>query len=177
MLLKDEQYVIKWLSQYGALPKAQIMGLLQKNEEATRRILKGLRAQQRLFYISDGYYVGLDPMCRPDQRTLIAVWVLLKFIDKVDPLAHHPATYPSQIFFLKENIGYEIVVLYEGDEDRTRLLEMEDGKKYIIVVSKPSQIAKLHLPDVPCLFATVDFADEEVPDIHFFTEEVAKDGR
>lgn len=24
MLLQDEQYVVKWLSQYGALPKAQI---------------------------------------------------------------------------------------------------------------------------------------------------------
>ena len=25
MLLTDEQYVIKWLSQYGALPKAQVI--------------------------------------------------------------------------------------------------------------------------------------------------------
>ena len=28
MLLQDEQYVVKWLSQYGALPKAQITKML-----------------------------------------------------------------------------------------------------------------------------------------------------
>ena len=30
MLLQDEQYVVKWLSQYGALPKAQITKMLRK---------------------------------------------------------------------------------------------------------------------------------------------------
>ena len=30
MLLQDEQYVVKWLSQYGALPKTQITRMLQK---------------------------------------------------------------------------------------------------------------------------------------------------
>ena len=29
MLLKDEQYIIKWLSQYGPLPKAQVIRLLR----------------------------------------------------------------------------------------------------------------------------------------------------
>ena len=29
MLLQDEQYVVKWLSQYGALPKTQITRMLQ----------------------------------------------------------------------------------------------------------------------------------------------------
>ena len=28
MLLQDEQYVVKWLSQYGALPKTQIIRML-----------------------------------------------------------------------------------------------------------------------------------------------------
>lgn len=34
MLLQDEQYVVKWLSQYGALPKAQITKCFE-----SRRIL------------------------------------------------------------------------------------------------------------------------------------------
>ena len=50
----------------------------------------------------------------PGSAGHLAVWVLLQFIDRVEPLAHYPATYPSQLFFLKENTGYEIVVLYEG---------------------------------------------------------------
>lgn len=176
MLLPDEQYIIKWLSQYGALPKVQIRGLLQKSEDITRKIIKGLRNQNRVFHISDGYYVGLDPISRPDQRTLIAIWVLLKFIDKVELMNHHPATYPSQIFFLKEDVGYEIIVIYDGEEDRMRLLQPEEDKKYIIVVSNPSRISKLRLPDAPCLFATVDFDGKEIPKVHFFTEEAQEDG-
>ena len=54
---------------------------------------------------------------------ILAVWVLLQFIDKVEPMAHYPATYPSQIFFLKEDIGYEIVVLYDGEQHLARLLQ------------------------------------------------------
>ena len=65
--------------------------------------------------MAGGYYLALDGLCKPDQRTILAVWVLLRFIDYVDPMAHYPAVYPSQIFFLKENTGYEIVVLYDGE--------------------------------------------------------------
>ena len=36
MLLQDEQYVVKWLSQYGALPKTQIIRM--RSEE--RRVGK-----------------------------------------------------------------------------------------------------------------------------------------
>ena len=36
-------------------------------------------------------------MSKPDQRTISAVWVLLKFIEQVDPMAHYPAVYPSQL--------------------------------------------------------------------------------
>ena len=89
---------------------------------------------------------------------------------------HHPATYPSQIFFLKEDVGYEIIVIYDGEEDRMRLLQPEEDKKYIIVVSNPSRISKLRLPDAPCLFATVDFDGEEIPKVHFFTGEAQEDG-
>jgi hypothetical protein len=118
MLLQDEQYVVKWLSQYGALPKTQIIRMLQKPEQTAEKILRNLKKQMQIADVSGGYYIGLDPMCRPDQRVILAVWVLLKFIDYVDPMAHYPAVYPSQLFFLKENIGYEIVVLYEGEQSQ-----------------------------------------------------------
>ena len=35
MLLTDEQYVIKWLSQYGPLPKTQVVRLLREKSPAT----------------------------------------------------------------------------------------------------------------------------------------------
>lgn len=92
--------------------------MLRKPPNTAEKILRNLKKQMRISDVSGGYYIGLDAMSKPDQRMILAVWVLLKFIDQVDPLAHYPAVYPAQLFFLKENIGYEIVVLYEGEERR-----------------------------------------------------------
>lgn len=172
MLLQDEQYVVKWLSQYGALPKSQLIRMLQKPDRTAEKILRNLKRQMRIADVSGGYYIGLDAMCQPDQRMVLAVWVLLKFIDYVDPMAHYPAVYPSQIFFLKENCGYEIVVLYEREQNLLRLLQPEDDLKYIIVLPHISMAAGLKLPNAPCLFATVDFQGAEEPEVTFYSEEV-----
>ena len=131
MLLKDEQYVIKWLSQYGALHRTQLTKMLQKPKSTAEKILRNLKRQMRVSDICGGYYIGLDPMCQPDQRLIRAVWVLLKFIDHVDPMGHYPATYPSQLFFLKDNVGYEIIVLYEGEQNLMKLLQPQREIKYI----------------------------------------------
>ncbi len=173
MLLQEEQYVVKWLSQYGALPKAQIIRMLRKSPNTAEKILKNLKKQMRISDVSGGYYLGLDPMCQPDQRTILAVWVLLKFIDYVEPMAHYPAVYPSQIFFLKENMGYEIVVLYEGEASNLRLLQPEEDLKYIIILPHISMAAQLKLPKAPCLFATVDFCGKEEPEVYFYAQEDA----
>lgn len=37
VLLTDEQYVVKWLSQYGALPRAQIIKMLQNRRRRQKR--------------------------------------------------------------------------------------------------------------------------------------------
>lgn len=171
MLLQEEQYVVKWLTQYGALSKTQIIRMLQKPRSTAEKILRNLRRQMQISDISGGYYIGTDPMCKPDQRTMIAVWVLLKFIDQVDPMAHYPASYPSQLFFLKENMGYEIVVLYEGEGSLLRLLQPDEDLKYIIVLPHILMAEGLKLPHAPCLFATVDFHGEEEPEVTFYSEE------
>ena len=149
MLLTDEQYVIKWLSQYGALPKAQVIRLLRDKSPGTaEKILRNLKRAQRIEETGGGYYLGLDRLCKPDQRVILAIWVLLRFIDSVEPMAHYPATYPSQIFFLKDNVGYEIVVLYEGEEHLMRLLQPQEEMKYIIVLPRLEMAARLWLPSV-----------------------------
>ena len=155
MLLQDEQYVVKWLSQYGALPKTQITRMLQKPAQTADKILRNLKKQMRIADVSSGYYIGLDAMDKPDQRTILAVWVLLKFIDYVDPMAHYPAVYPSQLFFLKENTGYEIVVLYEGEQNLLKLLQPQEDLKYIIVLPRISMaygtVSYTHLKVWGCL--------------------------
>lgn len=172
MLLQDEQYIIKWLSQYGTLTKTQVIRLLKDKPVSTaEKIIRNLKRDMRITDVG-GYYLALDEMCKPDQRLIIAVWVLLQFIDQVEPLAHYPAVYPAQIFFLKENVGYEIVVLYDGEQHLMRLLQpQEDDLKYIIVVPHISMAQSLYVLKVPCLYATVDFEGREEPHITFYSEE------
>lgn len=178
MLLDDERHVVKWLSQYGALPKAQVIRLLRdKSPQTAEKIIRNLKRDLRISDVGGGYYLGLDDMCKPDQRIILAVWVLLRFIDYVDPMAHYPAVYPSQLFFLKGNTGYEIVVLYDGEQHLTKLLQPQDeDMKYIIVLPNINMAPQLILPQAPCLFATVNFSGQEEPDITFYAEEVAANG-
>ena len=171
-LLQEERYVIKWLSQYGALSRTQVAKLLQKPKATADRIIRNLKRQMRISDVAGGYYLGLDQMCQPDRRTILAVWVLLKFIEQVEPMAHYPAVYPSQLFFLKENTGYEIVVLYEGEGHLLRLLQPEEDLKYIIVLPHVSMAAELKFPKVPCLLATVDYEGKDEPVVTFYSEEL-----
>lgn len=171
MLLPDERNVVKWLSQYGALTYTQVIRLLKDKPPATaEKILSSLKRQYQIEEISDGYYLGLDAQCQPDQRMILAVWVLLKFIDRVEPMAHYPAVFPSQLFFLKEDTGYEIVVLYEGEQSLARLLQPQEDMRYIFVLPYSAMAQQLRLPRAPCLFATVDYRGQDVPEVIFFAQ-------
>ena len=172
MLLQEEQYVVKWLTQYGALTKTQVIRLLKdKTPKTAEKIIQNLKQQFMVSDIRGGYYLGTDRMTQPDQRIILAVWVLLKFIDKVEPMAHYPASYPSQLFFLKEDIGYEIVVIYDSEQHLIRLLRPEEDLKYIIVLPHAKMAQELKLPQAPCLFATVDYAGKDEPNVIFYRQE------
>ena len=134
----------------------------------TEKIIRGLKRQFLISEISNGYYLGLDPMVKPDQRIITAVWVLLRFADQIEPMAHYPATYPSQIFFLKGGMGYEIVVLYEDEQHLLRLLQPEEDLKYILVLPHIKMARCLRLPNAPCLFSTVDYHDSDEPEVNFY---------
>ena len=172
MLLQDEQYVVKWLTQYGALTKTQVIRLLRdKPLRTAEKIIRNLKQQFMISDVRGGYYLASDAMNQPDQRIILAVWVLLKFIDKVEPMAHYPSSYPSQLFFLKEDIGYEIVVLYEGEQHLIKLLRPEEDLKYILVLPHITMAKDLKLPKASCLFATVDYAGKDEPDVIFYKQE------
>lgn len=171
MLLQEEQHIVHWLTQYGALTRTQVIRLLRdKPPQTAEKIIRGLKRELIIHEIAGGYYLGVDPMCQPDQRIILAVWVLLQFADRLEPMAHYPATYPSQLFFLKENMGYEIVVLYDGEQHLARLLQPQEELRYIFVLPRISMAQELVLPPVPCLFATVDYNGQESPVVRFYSE-------
>lgn len=171
MLLEDEALVVRWLSQYGALPKIQLARLLGKGEERARRIFRNLWRQGLAAEVCGGSCLGPDAMSVPDARTVQAVWVLLKFMEAAPSVAHYPASYPSQLFFLRGNIGYEVTVLYEGEGHLLRLLRPEEDLKYILVLPHDRMIAELRPPPAPHLFATVFYAGRCEPEVTFYSEE------
>ena len=174
MLLEDERYLLKWLSQYGAMTRAQAIKMLRKPEEKTaEKIIRNLVREQRIAELCKGEILAMDELCKVNNKTVIALWVMLQFIDKVNPLDHYPATNPAQLFFLKENVGYEVVVLFEGEEYLARLLPEDKDVKYIIVVENVGMMARVPLPNATCIFAMVEYSEDE-PTVYFYSEESEK---
>lgn len=171
-LLEDEKYVLYTLYQYGPLLVPQLHKFLyNKSDRQRERIVKNLKKFHYAYWVEGGRYLGPDPVGRPDSKTVIAVWVLLQFIESIEPTAHIAANPPAQVFFIKEDIGYEIIVLDDDEDHLLRLLNPREKTKYIIVVPDMRMVDHLELPDAPCLFATVRYTGEKEPEITFYTEE------
>lgn len=174
VLLEDEKLVLKWLSEYGPLTKFQLLGLLSyKPAHTAEKILRNVRRAGMIRSLENGYY-ALDKFSKPDKKLTISVWVLLKFIEKVKPTDHRLADFPAQIFFMKEAQAYEIVVISEGEEYLTQLLQPKSHKKYIFVVSDIAAAARIPCPDVPCIFAEARMEEAMDPIIKFYSPEEAQ---
>ena len=66
MLLTEEQYLVKWLSQYGAMTKRQLVRMLHtKSEPAAERIIGNLLRRHIAVRVGGGLFISLlPPMCR-----------------------------------------------------------------------------------------------------------------
>lgn len=84
MFLQDEQNITNGSRNMEPIPKLQVSKLLQVPEVAEEKILKNLQRHRKINEVGGGYYWGLDKLCKPEQRTELAIWVLLQFIDQVD---------------------------------------------------------------------------------------------
>jgi len=169
-LIEDERLVLRWLSQYGPLRLPQIWGLLHyRPQRSANRLIQNMKRARRIAPIEGGEYLAIDQYCEPKPRMITAVWVLLQFIEQIDPEAHWQADAPAQISFLKDKTAYEIVVLYEDEDHLARLLQPQEDTKYIFVVPNMGFANKLMLPDAPCLFATVEQTGAGTSKITFYS--------
>lgn len=183
-LLKEEKLVLSCLEIYECLKWEQLVKLMyNKQPDTAAKILTGLKKRQYIVEDECGY-VKLDPRSQPDQKTIYSFWILLKYIDKINN-AHYAANFPSSIFFLKDNVQYEIMMLYANEENLVKMLflenkntskDEEDAIKYIIIVPNEETIENC-LGGIPeqvlangqVLFATVEYSpDEEEPNIQYF---------
>lgn len=172
MMPEEEKMILHWINQYEVITTEQAIRLLHhKSRGIAIKIIRGLQKQHYISYINEGACIGAYPCSVPDPKTIEALWVLIQFEDKIKQYDHRPASYPSQIFFLKEEVGYEIIVLHEGDQHLARLLEPTENLKYIFVVPNAEMISQIPLPDAPCIFAVVKEKFRDAADVTFYSKE------
>ncbi len=171
-LLEHEKNVIHWLDDFGALPKQLICRLLwDRSDRVTRKVFLNLIRNRFIFESEDGKVVSLDRNFEVNDRAETALWVLTRFIEKVDPGAFCPGTSFSQVFFVKEGTGYEIVVLEEGEESLLNRLRLDTDDKCIIVLSNISMMKTIGKQPFPVLFSTVEHVPNADPTIKFYSME------
>ena len=100
-----------------------------------------------------------------------ALWVLLQFINNIALSSHYVAESPAQLYFLKENKSYEVIVLREGDEELLKIKRIQEGVKYIVVVPDESWISKVHKLNAPCVYATIAKEEKQEPMVTFYSED------
>lgn len=174
---EDEKNVLKWLKSYGPLKRSQIAKLLNKeNPKTVEFILRNLRNARVIENVSGGYYIGLSKFDKADPKTISAIWVFLYFAGDVEANHHRGGDFPGQVFFLKGEYEYQIIVLDSGLEYQLSLVSCppDANRKHIIVIpdEKSLEKAKAYLPKTPCIFAILSYengADE--PTIRFIKTE------
>lgn len=185
-LLREEKIIVNALRKYEALRWEQLIKLVyNKSEEVATKILNGLKKKQ-IILEDEGGYVTLDNRSTADDKTVRAFWVLLQFINKMDPYAHYKASHPASIFFLKDDTQYEVIVLNPNEEfllkmifdaERENSSHEEDATKYIIVVPNTDAIDDC-VNNIPeeyfdkrlILFATCDYKNpsDDIPTVELF---------
>ena len=112
-----------------------------------------MKRDHRIATVGDGYYLGLDPFCTPDQRVILAVWVLLQFIDRVEPLAHYPATpIPASCSFSRRTPATRSWCSMKGSSTWQSCSTPQEDLKYIFVLPKIQMVHQLVLPGHPACF-------------------------
>ena len=168
---EEEKMILHWIMQYEVMTMEQAIQLLHhKNRSTAQKVIRGLKKQHKISYVNGGVYIGACPCSKPEPKVIDAIWILIQYADVIDHYQHHPASYPSQIYFLKDGCGYEIVVLNEGERHLTKLLRPRGEMKYIIVIPNETMISYIELPEAPCIFAAVKRVKGAVPEVTFYSE-------
>ena len=93
--------------------------------------------------------IGITPKSEYSYQNTLAVWMILKYLDKIDINNIYLAQEPSSIFFLMANDMYEIVVIEPGRERQVAYslnyrTQTNNELNYIALLSEPEQLDALY---------------------------------
>ena len=136
---EDDKIILDCVYEYGALLKLQLRQYMKHlPDEAFERAIYDLNKKQYIY--EHGNFVYADNRTVLDPKLIKAFWVFLKFMEKAPTIrfnSHCRGPHISQIFCMKDNSEYQIVVLENEDMPKVNILNKNkdmDYLKYIIVV-------------------------------------------
>ena len=153
--------ILDFVDIYGALRLENIERIFPHS----RKIIRYLTKNQRLYESPDGIYISTDPASLPDKCLIAALGVLADIFDKVK--SHTKAASPVQISFVTHsNDYYEIIYICYGMEamvtatlESQQSVRVQNNKcneitKRIVIVEDKNQMDRLKIPQTTC-FALV----------------------
>lgn len=159
---KEASELLRDLTTYHYMRRDQILRLYPEKESKIENLLAYFTRQSRIFYDKDSdlYHDGIE--ATPDQSMLIALWVLIDFIEKVE--YHSAVDFPAVLVFLAEGELYEVMHVPAGKEammEHAMTCQGSDAEKRIVIVDDPVQISRLCIPNT-IAYCTVDMGSGTV---------------
>lgn len=138
---EDDMKVMDCINEYGALKAEQMREYMKNLDDATyERTIYDLQKKQYLYCTDDMMFA--DRRTPVDDKMIMAFWVFLRVFKNSPTIRHNThcrGPHIAQIFFLKDNVEYQIVVFNENDLCLVNMLLKNRNLnylKYIIVVPK-----------------------------------------
>lgn len=136
---EDDKIIMDCIYEYGALTKEQLRQYMKHlSDDVFDRAIYDLNKKQYIY--EHGDYVYTDSRTPLDPKTIKAFWVFLRFMEKVPTIrfnSHCRGPHISQIFFMKDNSEYQIVVIDNDELPKINILVKNKDLtylKYIIIV-------------------------------------------
>lgn len=138
---EDDRKVMDCVNEYGSLRLDQVREYMKNLDEASfERTLHDLK-KRRYLHVNQGI-VSIDGRSQLDDKMVRAFWVFLRVFKNAPTIRHNThchGPHITQIFFMKDNSEFQIVVFDEDDMCLVNMLlknQHMNYLKYIIVVSK-----------------------------------------
>jgi len=160
MMIKNDEYdILRFLRFFGPLKRADVCKYFENkitgdvNRIITNMCARGILGNydpRRLIFPSGR--INLDTV---NDKMIFAFAVFLHFKDCAEGV--YPTEAPSQIYFVKNCKDYEIVVIFEGEEETTsKLLSTRETTdvNYLVVIKDAGQVKNIKLKNIAA-FCTV----------------------